>query len=197
MGSHSSYAGSRPASGLSKRRAAFHGPPPSFYEQGGYGATGRRGDGYTSGKAGPNKNTAGGGFASAAGFGSDAGAGTAGKDADPEDWVGFINRNPLHHFNARGHFRTQAAEDQRRRERRSKANRSEVAFEEYDAVSEARNRASRAEVGSDTFARFMMVSGMLVFVAGVTGWLQLPAATSSAADLVPGGKGTRRREAFS
>ena len=36
MGSHSSYAGSRPASGLSKRRSAFHGPPPSFYEQGGY-----------------------------------------------------------------------------------------------------------------------------------------------------------------
>jgi len=35
-GSHSShsYAGSRPATGLSKRRSAFKGPPPSFYAHG-------------------------------------------------------------------------------------------------------------------------------------------------------------------
>ncbi|KAF7515517.1 hypothetical protein PCG10_003172 [Penicillium crustosum] len=49
MGSHSSYAGSRPASGLSKRRSPFHGPPPSFYEQGGYGATGRQAQGPAAG----------------------------------------------------------------------------------------------------------------------------------------------------
>jgi curved DNA-binding protein CbpA len=36
--SHSSPAGGRPASGLSKRRTQFKGPPPSFYRQGGYGA---------------------------------------------------------------------------------------------------------------------------------------------------------------
>jgi len=36
--------GSRPASGLSKRRTVFRGPPPSFYAQGGYGAA-RRGRG--------------------------------------------------------------------------------------------------------------------------------------------------------
>lgn len=30
-------AGGRPASGLSKRRSQFRGPPPSFYQQGGYG----------------------------------------------------------------------------------------------------------------------------------------------------------------
>lgn len=33
-GSSSSYAGSRPASGLSKRRSVFKGPPPSFYAHG-------------------------------------------------------------------------------------------------------------------------------------------------------------------
>ncbi|KIV88615.1 hypothetical protein PV10_08282 [Exophiala mesophila] len=33
-GSGSSYAGSRPASGLSKRRSIFKGPPPSFYAHG-------------------------------------------------------------------------------------------------------------------------------------------------------------------
>src|SRR5205814_9861550 len=30
-----SYAGSRPPSGLSRRRGAFRGPPPSFYSHGG------------------------------------------------------------------------------------------------------------------------------------------------------------------
>ncbi|GAB7330298.1 hypothetical protein MBLNU13_g01942t1 [Cladosporium sp. NU13] len=36
--SHSTPAGGRPASGLSKRRTQFKGPPPSFYRSGGYGA---------------------------------------------------------------------------------------------------------------------------------------------------------------
>ncbi|KAF2471646.1 DnaJ-domain-containing protein [Lindgomyces ingoldianus] len=38
-GSYSSagFAGSRPASGLSKKRGTFRGPPPSFYKNGGYG----------------------------------------------------------------------------------------------------------------------------------------------------------------
>ncbi|EGD93985.1 hypothetical protein TESG_01514 [Trichophyton tonsurans CBS 112818] len=34
--------GSRPASGLSKRRGTFKGPPPSFYANGGYGTTQRQ-----------------------------------------------------------------------------------------------------------------------------------------------------------
>ncbi|KAF2677276.1 DnaJ-domain-containing protein [Lentithecium fluviatile CBS 122367] len=39
QGSHSSasFAGSRPASGLNKKRSTFRGPPPSFYKNGGYG----------------------------------------------------------------------------------------------------------------------------------------------------------------
>jgi curved DNA-binding protein CbpA len=46
-GSHSSHSargpvGGRPASGLSKRRSQFRGPPPSFYAQGGYGTQGGR-----------------------------------------------------------------------------------------------------------------------------------------------------------
>ncbi|KAH7125191.1 hypothetical protein B0J11DRAFT_527733 [Dendryphion nanum] len=38
-GSYSSagYAGSRPATGLNKKRGTFRGPPPSFYNSGGYG----------------------------------------------------------------------------------------------------------------------------------------------------------------
>ncbi|KAJ5238540.1 hypothetical protein N7468_003159 [Penicillium chermesinum] len=101
-----SYAGSRPASGLSNRRGTFRGPPPSFYEQGGYGRTGRTAEGSSSG---------GGGFSSAS-F-----SGKKGPQADPEDPMGFIQRNPLEHFNAREHFRTQQKEDMRRGARRARA----------------------------------------------------------------------------
>lgn len=43
-GSYSSSgpAGGRPASGLSRRRGTFHGPPPSFYRSGGWGAHGAK-----------------------------------------------------------------------------------------------------------------------------------------------------------
>jgi curved DNA-binding protein CbpA len=40
--SSSSFAGSRPASGLNKKRSTFRGPPPSFYKAGGYGAYGAK-----------------------------------------------------------------------------------------------------------------------------------------------------------
>ncbi|OGE50418.1 hypothetical protein PENARI_c017G01372 [Penicillium arizonense] len=192
MGSHSSYAGSRPASGLSKRRGAFHGPPPSFYDQGGYGATGRQGEGYSPGKAGSGAGAGAGGFASSAGFGDGSGTGAGRKDADPEDWVGFINRNPLHHFNARGHFRTQAAEDQRRRERRTRAGR--AAAQKHAAESGA--RAGFGGGGDDTFARFLIVSGVLVVAGGISGLFKWPAATPTAADVVERGKVRRRKEAL-
>ncbi|KAI9664601.1 MAG: hypothetical protein M1821_006047 [Bathelium mastoideum] len=45
-GNGSGPAGARPASGLSKRRGAFRGPPPSFYRSGGWGTmAGRKGRG--------------------------------------------------------------------------------------------------------------------------------------------------------
>ncbi|KAJ5614351.1 hypothetical protein N7528_008005 [Penicillium herquei] len=112
VGSHSShtaahyggsYAGSRPASGLSKRRGTFQGPPPSFYAQGGYGKTGRTG--FEGAYTGPSSGESNG----------------SRKEDDPEDPMGFIYRNPLGHFNARAHFRTQSAEDRRRSERRKAA----------------------------------------------------------------------------
>ncbi|KAF2256440.1 DnaJ-domain-containing protein [Trematosphaeria pertusa] len=40
--SSASFAGSRPASGLNKRRSTFRGPPPSFYKSGGYGRHGAK-----------------------------------------------------------------------------------------------------------------------------------------------------------
>lgn len=40
--SHQTYAGSRPATGLNKKRGTFRGPPPSFYKSGGYGRHGAK-----------------------------------------------------------------------------------------------------------------------------------------------------------
>ncbi|KAF2872389.1 hypothetical protein BDV95DRAFT_382485 [Massariosphaeria phaeospora] len=40
--SSASFAGSRPATGLNKKRGTFRGPPPSFYKTGGYGAHGAK-----------------------------------------------------------------------------------------------------------------------------------------------------------
>ncbi|KAJ5282486.1 hypothetical protein N7497_002351 [Penicillium chrysogenum] len=165
MGSHSSYAGSRPASGLSKRRSAFRGPPPSFYEQGGYGGTGRQGQGWAAGGAAGSEFRAG------------AGAGT--KHADPEDWEGFIHRNPLHHFNAQGHFRTQAAEDRRRRERRRGARRMEE------------ERVEREPGVDQTISRFFLCSGCLIVMLVVVDlWRSVPKA-------VDGKKTKKQREALS
>lgn len=137
MGSHSSagatYAGSRPASGLSKRRTAFRGPPPSFYAHGGYGRTGTRqqpqGGHYTS-PGGPASQGA----------------------QSSEDPTSFINNNPVWHFDAKGHYKTQAAEDARRKERRSQQIQREREILE-------------AERGGSFLLRFFIVSGILVVTA--------------------------------
>jgi curved DNA-binding protein CbpA len=163
-GSHSSYAGSRPASGLSKRRSAFHGPPPSFYEQGGYGGTGRRTQGFA-----PGTGT---------GTGTEGEAGR--KNADPEDWEGFIRRNPLGHFNARGHFRTQVKEDARRRERRRREG----------------SRRLEEEVGSgpvrdQSVGTFFLCSGILIVTFVVANFWR------SVSKEVEGRKGRKQTEVVS
>ena len=99
-GSHSSSStpfGSRPASGLSRRRTQFKGPPPSFYRSGGWGAQGskRQAQAEASGSAGNGEPRA-------AGFGPGQGQ------------TGF---NDVPHFDQEGHHRTQEQQDQRRRRR--------------------------------------------------------------------------------
>jgi hypothetical protein len=195
-GSHSShsanlhksgaYAGSRPASGLSNRRGTFRGPPPSFYEQGGYGGTGRRGEGFSAGGGATGTGTTGSGSGSPFGSSSSSGTGTSG--ADPEDPLGFIHRNPLHHFNARAHFRTQKAEDERRRERVSKAR--SAAREKADSDSD-----SFIAGGGFGLFRFVVVCGILGVAGGMTGLVQWPvvSANASASGEDGGGKTGKKR----
>ncbi|KAJ6085812.1 hypothetical protein N7486_004183 [Penicillium sp. IBT 16267x] len=146
-----SYAGSRPASGLSKRRGTFHGPPPSFYDQGGYGATGRTGrEGAYAGS-------------------SDEFGETRKKEDDPEDPMGFIYRNPLRHFNAQAHFKTQSAEDKRRIERRRKAKRE--AFKENGAVMAS---------GNFQASEFFIVCGIFGVLIAIGGFFRNPLPPTSA-----------------
>ncbi|KAJ6108045.1 hypothetical protein N7523_009368 [Penicillium sp. IBT 18751x] len=146
---HKGYAGSRPPSGLSKRRGTFHGPPPSFYEQGGYGSTGRTETGSW---------TAGADFANAAST-----SGGSSKRRDPEHYEGFIDRNPLGHFNARGHFRTQKAEDLRRRDRYVRAKQASLREDG------ARDTSSKGEI---RVLRLVAVSGILIITGLLGGFVQ-------------------------
>ncbi|EAW10156.1 DnaJ domain protein [Aspergillus clavatus NRRL 1] len=133
-----SYAGSRPASGLSKRRGTFRGPPPSFYAHGGYGRTARPPPG-------------------------SAGAAGGARDEDP---TSFLHRNTVHHFNARGHFRTQTAEDTRRQERRTRE------------MGAAMNEQYIGRAG-DFALRFVVVCGILLGAGAMTGWLRWPTSGKS------------------
>jgi DnaJ-class molecular chaperone with C-terminal Zn finger domain len=147
---HKSYVGSRPASGLSKRRGPFKGPPPSFYAHGGYGTTAR--------------TAAGAGTSSAAG----GGAGAASSHEDP---TSFINQNPIHHFNARSHFRTQSAEDERRRRRRMR----NLGFDVDQ------------NVGGSLLLRFLVVSGILVGAGMTAGMFSIGSSSGTK-------KSTRKKE---
>ncbi|EEH43340.2 uncharacterized protein PADG_08264 [Paracoccidioides brasiliensis Pb18] len=99
-----SYVGSRPPFGLSKQRGEFHGPPPSFYAHGGYGA-GRHHPHHHPHQT-HTSNTS-----------STFSASTASSDPIAT----FIYHNPISHFDAQSHFRTQLHEDERRRVRRQRA----------------------------------------------------------------------------
>ena len=99
-GSHSSSStafGSRPASGLSRRRTQFKGPPPSFYRSGGWGTQGNK----RRAQAEESRST-GTGEVRSGGFGPGQGQ------------AGF---NDVPHFDREGHYRTQEQQDQRRRRR--------------------------------------------------------------------------------
>lgn len=96
------YAGSRAPTGLSRRRSAFRGPPPSYYAQGQGGTYDPDRNPYTRGPDGEASRTAGG-----AGAGAGPGA-AAGGEAAPE-------------FDSRGVYRTQTHEDRKRNARRAAA----------------------------------------------------------------------------
>lgn len=108
QGSHSSSGpyGSRPASGLSRRRTQFRGPPPSFYRSGGWGPQGTKrapqpGSSATSSSAAPGMKSAESGASNISG-----GIRLGGH------WS-----NKVPHFDHEGHYRTQEQQELRRMKR--------------------------------------------------------------------------------
>jgi curved DNA-binding protein CbpA len=97
-------AGGRPASGLSRRRTQFHGPPPSFYKSGGWGehSTKRRAaqDSGAPGAEPPPNTSNGGGM---------------GPGQTP---FGQWEDNYVPHFDREGHLNTQRRQSERWRRRR-------------------------------------------------------------------------------
>lgn len=144
-----SYVGSRPPSGLSKRRGQFRGPPPSFYAHGGYGNTNHGHGQNHPHHAHPHPHQS---SSSSSPFSRSSNGGRA---TQTEDHTSFVYSNPIHHFDASSHFRTQTAEDTRRRIRRAKA------FQDEKEQARARGIDPAEEVGSSS-ARFFGVMGIVV-----------------------------------
>lgn len=100
-GSHAGSAfGSRPASGLSKRRTQFRGPPPSFYRSGGWGGQGAKRQSQAGGPAAGSDRSAQDGGTRAGGF------------SPGQAWAGQENDVP--HFDREAHRRTQEQQERRR-----------------------------------------------------------------------------------
>ena len=99
--------GSRPPSGLSRRRTQFRGPPPSFYRSGGWGSQGEKRQAQADAAASTSAHAAAG--SANAGSRMRGGFGPAGAQAG---W-----NNDVPHFDRQGHFRTQEQQDQRRKRR--------------------------------------------------------------------------------
>jgi len=109
--SSSSPFGARPASGLSKRRTHFRGPPASFYRSGGWGAHGAKRAAQAEATASASAFTgAASGAASSAGMNNGGGLGGAAGAA-------MGGGNDVPHFDRDGHFRTQEQQELRRRRR--------------------------------------------------------------------------------
>lgn len=108
-GSYSSTgpAGGRPASGLSRRRGTFTGPPPSFFRSGGWGAQGAK-------RAASHADSTG----SSASPSGTAGSGTMGGMGPGQDPFGHRNED-VPHFDREAHERTQRRADERRARRRA------------------------------------------------------------------------------
>ncbi|KAG0652420.1 hypothetical protein D0Z07_0991 [Hyphodiscus hymeniophilus] len=125
--------GGRPASGLSRRRSQFRGPPPSFYRSGGWGD-----------QAEKRQNAQDATGETRAGFGDkkkdDSSTGMGGMGPGQQPWG--HERNDVPHFDRDGHFRTHENYDQRRRQRIN-----------HDSVPRGETRGM--------FANFLFVGGII------------------------------------
>ncbi|KAK3670474.1 hypothetical protein LTR78_009578 [Recurvomyces mirabilis] len=148
-GSYSSaHAGSRPASGLSRRRTQFRGPPPSFYRSGGWGDQGeKRGEAASqAGHAHEAQSQQQQQQSQAGPAGTGPGGFTSGFD------------NDVRHFDHDGHYKTHSGIERTRHKARRK---NRVYAEDLEG----------AVGGSSALFNFVMISGVLCIIFGVSGGL--------------------------
>jgi hypothetical protein len=171
--------GARRASGLSRRRTQFKGPPPSFYKNGGYGSaqTAQERAAATEAfrareeEAARNQFAWGGSNASGDGnpFGSQPGGGgnggTGGYAGQTGSWPFQTDMNDVPHFDREGHFRTTSSLEDQLRQGRSKRRK---------AVQEARREEEFHEGGesaADVLGKFVLYGGTLVIGIAGSSWL--------------------------
>ena len=145
-GSYSSAApfGSRPASGLSKRRSQFRGPPPSFYRSGGWGRHSAKRQAQADATASASFNAA---SSSGEAGRPGGGFGPAGSSSGLDDDVP--------HFDRPSHLRTQEQQEQRRMKQRP-----EEAGAEY-----------KTDNASSVLFNFMLISSIVAIGCSLPAWL--------------------------
>ncbi|KAI0534982.1 hypothetical protein GGR58DRAFT_29492 [Xylaria digitata] len=131
-------AGGRPASGLSKRRSTFQGPPPSFFRSGGWGAQSEK-------RQAAHEQSTGGAGSPGSGYG--AGRGTMGGMGPGQDPFG--HRDDVPHFDKESHQRTGRHSDRRREAR-------------WATATESRNRIT-IEPERGVAGMFVVIGSVLVF----------------------------------
>ncbi|KAK3680317.1 hypothetical protein LTR37_021342 [Vermiconidia calcicola] len=141
--SSASPAGGRPASGLSRRRTQFRGPPPSFYRSGGWGQHGEKRSEHAE-KASHTHEAQG---RAQSNPGAQAGTGPGGFTS------GYDNDVP--HFDQRGHYQTHSQIERTRHKARRKH------------VDHIRMEAAEADRGTSVMLSFFMLGGVLLAVLGV------------------------------
>lgn len=137
--SASSPAGGRPASGLSRRRTQFRGPPPSFYQSGGWGEQSQKRSDY----------------ASRPSHAHEAQDQTQGPGFGPGGFTsGFDNDVP--HFDHRGHYETHSGIERTRHKARRKG------------VGAERDEVNYGQQGNSMLSQFVMICGVLGITYAVT-----------------------------
>lgn len=119
--SHTNPAGGRPASGLSRRRTQFRGPPPSFYRSGGWGQQSEKRAEHSE-KASHSHEAGGTGHWSDSAS-SNNGNGPAGTGPAGTGPGGFAtgHDNDVRHFDQQGHYRTHSTIERTRHKARRRA----------------------------------------------------------------------------
>ncbi|KAM0715587.1 hypothetical protein Q7P37_009085 [Cladosporium fusiforme] len=138
--SHSTPAGGRPASGLSKRRTQFKGPPPSFYQSGGWGAHSEKRAQYAA--HGPEGTT-------------DHQSGPSAPGTGPGGFAQGLDHD-VPHFDQHGHH---TRHEKIQRSRHHGRRRVERTVDDLDY----------SGGGSDPIVRFIMISGVLAIIFASTG----------------------------